>query len=175
MSSSAVRYAYLEVIKTLNMFLSYHSLSTVFMRLDYSDVTGDDTWTLMFQADIITVLVRHNAVCCSSERSNFLFCGATAQRGPGPPHSWGFWITHRYTTVGRTPLDGWSVLRKDFYLNIHNNHKGQTSIPLAGIEPVILASDRLQTLTFDRSATGIGERNIVLLNLGSWKFPYTSC
>ena len=24
----------------------------------------------------------------------FFFSGAAAQRGPGPPHSWGFWITH---------------------------------------------------------------------------------
>jgi len=29
------------------------------------------------------------------ERQTFFFlCGAAAQRGPLPPHSWGFWITH---------------------------------------------------------------------------------
>jgi hypothetical protein len=31
--------------------------------------------------------------------------GAAAQRGPWPPHSRGFLITQRNTTVGRTPLD----------------------------------------------------------------------
>jgi len=36
--------------------------------------------------------------------SLFLF-GATAPSGPGPPHSRGFTITLRHTTVDRTPLD----------------------------------------------------------------------
>ena len=31
--------------------------------------------------------------------------------------------TQRRTTVGRTPLDEWSVRRRDLYLTTHNNHK----------------------------------------------------
>jgi len=30
----------------------------------------------------------------------------------GPPHSGGFTIIHRHTTVGRTPLDEWLVRRR---------------------------------------------------------------
>ena len=37
--------------------------------------------------------------------------------------------THRRATVGRTPLDEWSVLRRDLYLTIHNTYSRQTSIP----------------------------------------------
>ena len=37
--------------------------------------------------------------------------------------------TQRRTTVGRTPLDAWSVRRSDLYLTTHNNHNRQTSMP----------------------------------------------
>jgi hypothetical protein len=37
--------------------------------------------------------------------------------------------TQRRTTVGRTPLDEWSVRRRDLYLTTHNNHNRQTSMP----------------------------------------------
>jgi hypothetical protein len=38
--------------------------------------------------------------------------GATATSGPGPPHYRGFTITLRHTTLGRTPLFGWSARRR---------------------------------------------------------------
>ena len=37
------------------------------------------------------------------------------------------------TTVGRTPLDEWSVRRRDLYLTTQNNHNRQTSMPPGGI------------------------------------------
>ena len=40
----------------------------------------------------------------------------------------------------------------------HNTHKRQTSMPTAGLELIIPASERPQTDTLDRAATGIGER-----------------
>jgi len=48
----------------------------------------------------------------------------------------------RCTTVGRTPLDEWSLRRRDFYLTTHNTHKKQTSMPTVGFEPTIPASER---------------------------------
>jgi hypothetical protein len=50
--------------------------------------------------------------------------------GPGPSHSRGLKITHTHThthtqwsvTVGRTPLDEWSVRRRVLYLTTHNTH-----------------------------------------------------
>ena len=62
----------------------------------------------------------------------------------------------RHTTLGKTPLDEWSARRRDFYLTTHNTHKRQTSMPPAGYEPTILASERPQTLAIDRAATEIG-------------------
>jgi len=35
----------------------------------------------------------------------------------------------RHTTLGRTPLDEWSVRRRDLYLTTHNIHDRQTSKP----------------------------------------------
>jgi len=60
-----------------------------------------------------------------------------------------------HTALGRTHLDEWSARRRDLYLTTHNTHKRQTSMPPAGFEPAIPASDRPHTHT-DRAATGIG-------------------
>ena len=64
----------------------------------------------------------------------FFFCGAATQRGSWPPHSWGS-IDHAQwcTTVGRIPLDEWSVHRRDLYLTAHNIHNRQISMPPGGI------------------------------------------
>ena len=65
--------------------------------------------------------------------------------------------TQRRTTVGRTPLDEWSVRRRDLYLTTHNTHNGQTSIPRVGFEPAVSAGERLQTYALDRAVTGSGD------------------
>jgi hypothetical protein len=98
-------------------------------------------------------------------RDFFFFHGATAPRGPRPPHFSGFTITLRHTTLGRTPLDEWSARRTDLYLTTHNTHNRQTSMPPAGIKPTIPASERPQTHASDRVATGIGSGNITNVNI----------
>jgi len=50
-----------------------------------------------------------------------------------------------YTTLGRPPLDECSAQRRDLSLTTHNTQKRQTSIPMAGFEPTIPASERPQT------------------------------
>ena len=62
----------------------------------------------------------------------------------------------RRTIVGRSPLDGWSVRRRDLYLTTHNTHNRHTSLPPAGFEPTISAGERTQIYALDRAATGIG-------------------
>ena len=64
--------------------------------------------------------------------------------------------TKRRTTVGRTPLDEWSVRRTDHYLTTHNTHNRQTSMPPVGFEPTISAGERPQTYALDRAVTGTG-------------------
>jgi len=64
--------------------------------------------------------------------------------------------TQRHITVGRTPLQEWSVRRTDLYLTTHNTHNRQTSISPVGFEPTISAGERPQTHALDRAATGTG-------------------
>ena len=64
--------------------------------------------------------------------------------------------TQWFTTVGRTPLDEGSARRRDFYLTTYNTDNRQASMPPAGFETSIPASDRPQTLALDHSATGMG-------------------
>ena len=45
------------------------------------------------------------------------------------------------------------------YLETHNTHKRKTSMPPAGFEPEIPTSERPQTHTLDRVATGTGNNN----------------
>ena len=59
----------------------------------------------------------------------------------------------RRATVCRTPLDEWSVRRRDLYLTTHNTHNRQTSMSPVGFEPTISAGERPQTYALDRAAT----------------------
>ena len=72
--------------------------------------------------------------------------------------------TQRRTTVGRTPLDEWSVLRRDLYLTTCNTHNRQTSMHPAGFEITISAGKRPQTYVLDRAATGTCILSGILLN-----------
>ena len=62
----------------------------------------------------------------------------------------------RRSTVGRTPLDEWSARRRYLYLTTHNAHNRQTSMPPAGFEPMISASELPLTYALDCAATGTG-------------------
>ena len=59
-------------------------------------------------------------------------------------------------TLGRTPLDEGAARRRELYVTAHNTHKRQTSMPPAGFEPAIPASERPQTHALDRVTTEIG-------------------
>jgi hypothetical protein len=65
-------------------------------------------------------------------------------------------MTLRRTTLCLTPLDEWPARRRDLYLKTHNTPTRQSSIPPAGFEPTIPASERSQTHALDRAATAIG-------------------
>jgi hypothetical protein len=68
----------------------------------------------------------------------------------------GLTITLRHTTLGMTPLDEFSVGRRDIYLTTHDIHKRHLSIPPAVFEPAIPENGRPNTHTLNRAATGIG-------------------
>ena len=94
-----------------------------------------------------------------SKIADFFFHGATAPSGPKSPYCWGFAISLRHTTLGRTPLDEWSARRRDLYLTKHNTHNRRTSMPPARNEPAIPTSERMETHVLDRAATGIGHNS----------------
>ena len=66
-------------------------------------------------------------------------------------------------TFSRTPLDEWSIRRRDLYLTTPNTHNRQTSIPPVGFEPTISADKRLKTYALDRAATGTSTPEYVKL------------
>jgi len=57
------------------------------------------------------------------------------------------WRSHTFghTTLGRTPLDGWSPRRIVLFLRTHSTQKTQTSMPPEGFEPAIPASEGPKT------------------------------
>jgi len=83
------------------------------------------------------------------------FRGATAPSGLGSPHYRGFTNT-RHTTFGSTPVDEWPPWRRDLYLTTHGTHKKQISLPSAGFEAAVPASEGPETRASDRAATGTG-------------------
>jgi hypothetical protein len=61
-------------------------------------------------------------------------------------------------TLVKTPLNESSARRIYLYLTKHNFRKIKKFKPLAGFQPAIPASERLQTHTLDHAATGIGTK-----------------
>jgi hypothetical protein len=78
--------------------------------------------------------------------------GETAPSGPGPRYR-GFTITLRHTTLGKI-LDEWSARRRP--LPDNTRHSQQTSTLPSGFKRANPASERPQTHTLVRAATGIG-------------------
>jgi hypothetical protein len=69
--------------------------------------------------------------------------------------------TYTHTTVGRTPLDEWSVRRRELYLQKQNIH---APVGILSLRPPPPQSDRPQTRALYRAATGIGLFIDMLLN-----------
>jgi len=70
-----------------------------------------------------------------------------------------------HTTVGRSPLDGWSARRREFRLTTHNTHNKQISIPPVGFETAVPANERPSSHALDRADIGIGCTRLTLKSL----------
>jgi hypothetical protein len=92
---------------------------------------------------------------CRRKKNCFLWrCGRTQAM----VFSFTRFLDHRKRRirVGRIPLDEWSARRRDLYLTAHNFHMKRTSMPPAGFEPAIQASEWPRTHALDRAANGTG-------------------
>ena len=77
--------------------------------------------------------------------TKIFFSWLDSPSGPRIPHFLVSPITFRHSTLGRTPMNQWSARRRDLYRTTHNTHNRQTSIPPAGFESTIPATERPQT------------------------------
>ena len=68
--------------------------------------------------------------------------GVTVPSGPGTPHYRGFTMTPRHTTHVRQDSSGWVISQMQRLLTTLSTHKRQTSMPPAGLESTIRASER---------------------------------
>jgi len=82
---------------------------------------------------------------------------ATAPSRPRLFHYRGFTITLRHTTIGRILRTSDQLVAETSICTTHNTHKTQASMPPAGLEPAIPASERPETHVLDCTATGVGE------------------
>jgi hypothetical protein len=95
----------------------------------------------------------HKGEAGSKDSSIFFFLylsGATARRGPWPPHSPALQITHNDTLQSVGLL--WTGDRSVAETHAHITHKRQTSMPPVRFEPAIPASERPQSLALEGSA-----------------------
>jgi hypothetical protein len=111
------------------------------------------TWSFLLR--MTDTMTSHNIVLSSWDTLYILFYVATAPRGPGSPHYRGFTIILRHISLGKNPLDEWSVRRRDLYLTTNNTHKGEISMTPTGFEPAMPQSERAQTHALDRASTRI--------------------
>jgi hypothetical protein len=76
--------------------------------------------------------------------------------------------TVRHTISSRTPLHGWSALRRGRYLQNTQQTQEKTSMSSARFEPTIPTIKRPQTCALDRAATGMGGRKFTWRKLLSF-------
>jgi hypothetical protein len=138
----------------------HHSLSTPPPGLFRPGVSANRSSAISTSLSINNAALSKKFLFRTRDKLSF-YNGVTAPSGPGPPHYRGFTITLRHTTLGRTPLEEWSARRGDLYLTTHNSHKRQTSMPPAGFESGIPASEWPQIYALDRAANGIGEKSTI--------------
>ena len=102
-----------------------------------------------------SLVLRSGQLTSENNIKNFIFLWLESPSGPRPP-LWGSSITLRHATIGRNPLDEWSVRGRDLHLETHNTHKVQKSTPSAGLEPASPERERPQTDALDHAVSRLG-------------------
>ena len=93
-----------------------------------------------------------------SPQNYFFSCGAAAQRGPWPPHAWGFWITHNDAPQSAGLL--WTSDQLVAETSTWQHKTLTTNIHAAGgIRTHDLSRRAAAHYALDRAATGTGPHN----------------
>ena len=117
-------------------------------RCDIKVCNASGQYTALYNSIILTSTTRGKSIF---EYILYVSTGATTHCGfalctlqPAIASSLTRFLDHtqRRATVGRTPLDEWSVRHRDLYLTTHNSHNRQTSMPPVGFEPTISVGER---------------------------------
>jgi hypothetical protein len=112
----------------------------VLIRTGYSSLSGQHK-----RAFIINHYLHMYTTCFGRAKAiigHVLVLSNSPTRARAPSCSRFLDHTQLHNTVGRTPLDEGSARRRDLGLTTHTTHKTQTSVPPAGFEPAISASER---------------------------------
>jgi hypothetical protein len=104
-------------------------------------------WSDIHIADVLS-----NLTVLLQEARSFISHGTTVPSGQGPSHYRGFTITPH--SVGLLWMCGQTDAETSTWQ--HTTQTRDISMPPAGFEPTIPASERPQTHVLDRAATGIG-------------------
>ena len=91
--------------------------------------------------------------CSMKFTSTSFFSWFDRPSGCRPP-LWGSSNTLRHTTIPRTPLDEWSLRRRELYLKTHNTHRDRHT--LGGIRTRNPKKRTAADQCLDRAVTGIG-------------------
>ena len=105
----------------------------------FSSYLSDNTWRLNNRNQFVNAVWKIIAVYIHIYIFSLWRCGPT--RAMASPFLSFLDHTQWRIIVGRTPLDAWSVRRRDLYLTTHNTHNRQTSMPPVGFEPTISAGE----------------------------------
>jgi hypothetical protein len=131
----------------INVFLKM----TLYIRLPNSyGFTFTFSSNLFWQMIVITFNRQLQRSLCRATRQLAYYLLLYVWRDSPPPWTRASSFTRflyqtRHTKVGRTPLDEWSIRRRDLYLTTHNTHNRWTSMPPVWFEPAMSAGERSQT------------------------------
>ena len=137
---------------TMKSFLAVDFLATLGLLVNYVQLIGFSFRNCQFFVN------RYFSSYCSLHQCVCLFVCVWCK---SPQWTWASSFmrfldhTQQRITVGRTPLNKWSVRRRDLYLTTHNTHNRQTTMSPVGFEPTISAGEWPQTYALDCAATGI--------------------
>jgi hypothetical protein len=124
-------------------------------------------------------IVMYTETCIIFLKIGPIFTMVNSHSGPRPPHYWGFMITLRHTTVGRTPLDKWSARRRDLYLTTRNTRPRRDSHPQhskpEAADPRLRPSGHWDRQTYDPYSDefrAVGKINVDCEVVANWEVSW---